>query len=195
MIVTRDDMIVLLFGITKYCENHWMFADLDDEEIKASYDSLYNFDDEETANGIIDFLTDWRDELEEIRWSVDVVLDYLHMSRRDPEAKVAFPRKADQPDTEIEYTGGGIWCGYCKLEDGWFGGEFNWWGGVWKTKEQAIEAFANEENGFVRYITDKAEQAEIWKRIYNAELSNPTYCIEDEINENLKTLDSDLESC
>lgn len=81
MIMTRDDTIVLLTGIMKYCENHWMFADLDEKEIADSYADLNRFDsDRKVAYGLIEWLEDEKDCLEEIRWSIDLALDVLRMT-------------------------------------------------------------------------------------------------------------------
>lgn len=77
--MSRDDVIVLLRGIMKYCENHWMFADLDEKEIEDSYKDLERFDsDHRVAYGLIEWLEDEKDYLDEIKWSVDTVLSALH---------------------------------------------------------------------------------------------------------------------
>lgn len=79
--MSRDDVIVLLRGIFKYCEEHWMFADLSDEEIRHNYEDLNRFDfDHWVAYGLIEWLEDVKDSLDEIRWSVDLALDVLHMT-------------------------------------------------------------------------------------------------------------------
>lgn len=81
MIMTRDDTIVLLNGIMKYCESHWMFADLGEKEIEDSYKDLERFDsDHKVAYGLIEWLEDNKNCLEEIKWSIDLVLDVLHMT-------------------------------------------------------------------------------------------------------------------
>lgn len=183
MIVNREDIKVLLFGILKYCEEHWMLADLDEDEIKAEYDSIDDFDSKETAEGFISYLSDNYDCLEEIKWSVDIALDYLRM---------CYPKLPDQ-EAEIAYTGGGIFCGYGKVSDGWFGGECNGWGAVWETKGQAVESIADPEHGFVRYICDSEEQAKIWQMIY-AEVIASGGEFAELCGEWLGTIDSDLES-
>lgn len=68
---------------------------------------------------------------------------------------------------EVTYTGGNIWCGICKLADGWFCGETNSWGCIWKTCSQAFEAFPDEECGFIRYVYDFEELKSIWTHIYS----------------------------
>ena len=74
----RDDVLVLLEGIWKYCLNAWIFEDLTDEELKQEFSKLPSFDsDPEVAYGIIEFLKDWRDALEDIQWSIDQVLKYM----------------------------------------------------------------------------------------------------------------------
>ena len=81
MLMTRDDVIVLLTGILKFCENHWMFADLDEKEIEDSYRDLERWDsDKRIAYGLIEWLEDNNDCLEEIAWSVDMALTQLHMT-------------------------------------------------------------------------------------------------------------------
>lgn len=77
--MSQDDVIVLLRGIMKYCENHWMFADLDEKEIEDSYKDLERFgSDHRVAYGLIEWLEDEKDCLDEIKWSVDTVLSALH---------------------------------------------------------------------------------------------------------------------
>lgn len=73
---------------------------------------------------------------------------------------------------ELIYTGGNIWCGTCKLEDGWFFGETNSWGGIWKTYSQAIECFPDDDCGYIRPVETKEELTEIWKHIYSTIISN-----------------------
>ena len=93
--------------------------------------------------------------------------------------------------TEVFYTGGNIWCGICKTEDGWFMGETNSWGGIWKTYSQAWESFPDADCGFVRDVDDRDELKKIWTRIYTEVIAKgeyeKTYC-----EEWLKNLDADL---
>lgn len=67
---------------------------------------------------------------------------------------------------EIQHTGGGCWCGVCKLEEGWFFGGTNSSGGFWKTYSQAWEAFPDEDCGFIRDVNDIDELRPIWTHIY-----------------------------
>lgn len=102
--------------------------------------------------------------------------------------------EVDAPaDTEIYYTGGGIDCAVHKLPDGtWFSGATNEFGGIYATRQNAIESFCGEE-GFVRYVEDLEEQKIIWRDIYKTEIERGgDYA--DECREWLKTLDADLES-
>lgn len=82
MILTRDDIIALLHGIMRFCDEHWMFADLDEDMKEEAFRDIDRFDAEDIAPGIIGFLEDNRDCLEEISWSIGVVLDYMNSSRR-----------------------------------------------------------------------------------------------------------------
>ena len=76
--MTRDDFLVLLNGIMRYCEDRWMFADLDEEEIRQAYADLNRFDsDEDIGMGILSWLEDERDICEEIDWSIGIVCDYI----------------------------------------------------------------------------------------------------------------------
>lgn len=78
MIVTREDIVVLLHGIFKHIENCWGFVDLTEEELAAEYESLNRFDsDDDVRYGIIEFLKDAKDTYEDISWSIDMVLDYM----------------------------------------------------------------------------------------------------------------------
>lgn len=83
---------------------------------------------------------------------------------------------------EFYNTGGNIYCGCCKVDDGWFMGEESSWGGIWKTYSQAWEAFIEEDCGYVRDVNDFDELKRIWTRIY----TENNYC------ELLKTLEEDL---
>lgn len=76
--MTRDDILVLLNGIIHNMEDHWVFADLDDDEIAQSYRDLDRFDsDVEVGYGLVEFLEDWKDAFEEIAWSIDLVCSYI----------------------------------------------------------------------------------------------------------------------
>ena len=102
--------------------------------------------------------------------------------------------EVDAPaDTEIYYTGGGIDCAVHKLPDGtWFSGAANEFGGIYATRQNAIESFDGEE-GFIRYVEDLEEQKSIWRDIYRREIERDgSYA--DDCERWLKTLDADLES-
>ena len=78
---TRDDYITILYGIFKSCENHWMFSDLDEEEIEQSYRDLNRAGkDAVITKGLIEFLEEEYETLEDIRWSVDLALAFLRES-------------------------------------------------------------------------------------------------------------------
>ena len=106
------------------------------------------------------------------------------------------PDDADDEDKpEIIYTGGGIYCGLIRLDDGWFYGELNGWGGIWETREQAIECIPKEEEGLVRIVENLNEQIGIWVQFYD-ELEEGRSCdlAEDYLSELVTTLVSDLKS-
>lgn len=83
--------------------------------------------------------------------------DYL-----DEEAK-----EEDHPIADIFYTGGNCYCGILKTADGWFMAELNGWGAIYTTYAAALESNPNEEETFVRYITDRNEQIAIWMELYS----------------------------
>ena len=89
-------------------------------------------------------------------------------------------------DCEIVYTGGGIYCGVCKVEGGWFFGGVNADGGIWKTYSQALESYPEEEYGFIRFVDSTEELKAIWTRIYTT-VDSPL------CKELLATLDGDLQ--
>lgn len=93
----------------------------------------------------------------------------------------------------VFYTGGGIWCGIVRTADGWFMGETNSWGGIWKTYSQALESYDTEDCGFVRYVSDTDELKSIWTRIYTEIIAECGYQA-DECRDWLNTLDDDLAS-
>lgn len=97
-----------------------------------------------------------------------------------------------EAETEIYYTGGNIFCAVHKLADGtWFSGATNEYGGVYKTRDAAIESFA-EDRDFVRYVEDREEQLSIWREVYAYGIKNGEYA--DECREWLETLESDIDS-
>lgn len=102
--------------------------------------------------------------------------------------------EVDAPEeTEIFYTGGGIYCAVHKLGDGtWFTGATNEFGGVYATKKAAMESFGEGED-FIRYVEDLEEQKRIWRDIYRTEIERGGD-YDGECREWLKSLDSDLES-
>ena len=88
-------------------------------------------------------------------------------------------------------TGGNVYCGCCKVEDGWFMGGESSWGGVWKTYSQAWEAYLEKECGYVRDVNDAKELKKIWTHIYTeiiARMGDPNGCI----RRLLDNLDKDL---
>lgn len=96
---------------------------------------------------------------------------------------------------EIVYTGGGIYCGLIRVDGGWFYGELNGWGGIWKTREQAIECIPDEEEGLVRIIENLDEQIGIMTRIYLAALSSDSAEVRcDLTDDDIKTLMRDMVS-
>lgn len=98
----------------------------------------------------------------------------------------------DIPETEIYYTGGGIFCAITKLADGtWFSGATNEWGTVYKTHAAAESGYAEDDDDFVRFVTDRNEQIEIWRRIYEYGIKHNEYA--SECNVWMKTLEADLE--
>lgn len=94
---------------------------------------------------------------------------------------------------EVTYTGGNIWCGICKLADGWFMGETNSWGCIWKTYSQAFESFPDEEYGYIRDVNDVGELKSIWTHIYSTIISRGG-CDADYCKEWLESLDDDLKA-
>jgi hypothetical protein len=96
------------------------------------------------------------------------------------------------PAADIIYTGGGIYCGILKVEDGWFMGEVNGWGTVYKTYEDAYSGDLDADS-FVRNIEDLNEQIAIWVRIYTdaaVREENIDLC-----NQNMLCLVEDLTNC
>lgn len=73
---------------------------------------------------------------------------------------------------ECYNTGGNCFCGYCQFEDGtWFAGAVNEFGGIWDTKENAENAWIEEDEGFLRWVEDLDEQTYIWETIYKELIS------------------------
>ena len=76
--MNRDDIVVLMQGIHAYCENCWMFVGSDEEDIEQAKKEIWDFDKNPAViYGWIEWLKDWRDDLIDIKWSVDTVLNYL----------------------------------------------------------------------------------------------------------------------
>jgi hypothetical protein len=76
------------------------------------------------------------------------------------------PKEEDHPIADIFYTGGGIYCGILKVEDGWFMAEANGWGEIWDSYESAMENNDPENHG-VRCVEDLNEQIAIWVELYS----------------------------
>ena len=72
----------------------------------------------------------------------------------------------DRGDPEIIYTGGNIYCGLRKLDEGWFFGDLNGWGEIWDSYESAMENNDPENHG-VRCVEDLNEQIAIWVELYS----------------------------
>ena len=169
--MTREDAIVLLNGIMKYCEQHWMFADLDDEEITQSYQDLDKFDsDVEIRYGLVEFLKDNRDCLDEdLKWSIDAVLTYMDENPignkilSDLCMKVEFAWENDLSDRTCKVSVGGFSvyvtfvCNRLPNDEltnaaaianaiGWYQ--------MYPTKEAYMEASGEEERCFI--ITESA---------------------------------------
>ena len=91
-----------------------------------------------------------------------------HIIEDHGEMTIVVEASPDDGICEVFYTGGGIWCAICQLDDGtWFSAEVNGWGCIWSSYSAALEAFPYPENGLVRYVTDADEQREIWEHIYH----------------------------
>ena len=80
--------------------------------------------------------------------------------------KVEVKEVEQHPIVDIFYTGGGIYCGILKVKDGWFMGEVNSYGAIYKTYKDAIESCPCEQT-LVRYIEDQNEQIAIWVELYS----------------------------
>lgn len=113
-----------------------------------------------------------------------------YQMRSEPSIAVSIIGTPSENICEIFYTGGGIWCGVVKLSDGWFMGECNDCGGIWKTYSQALEAYAEEGCGFVRDVYDVDELKRVWTQIYNECINRGTY--DDVCKELLNRLDEDI---
>ena len=72
----------------------------------------------------------------------------------------------DDDLVEFYNTGGNIYCGWCKVDDGWFMGGESSWGGVWKTYSQALEGYPDEDCGYIRDVNSAEELKRIWTHIY-----------------------------
>lgn len=70
------------------------------------------------------------------------------------------------PIVDVFYTGGGIYCGILKVKDGWFMGETNSYGCIFKTYEDAVESCPTTES-LVRYVESQTEQIAIWVELYS----------------------------
>lgn len=93
---------------------------------------------------------------------VDMVIKKLGTKGEPKKAKV---RK--KPESEIFYTGGGIWCGVIPLGNGtWASGELNDWLTIYKTKTAAVECQGENDPNFIRYTTEKdfAVTMDLWKK-------------------------------
>lgn len=125
----------------------------------------------------------------------DFCADNMEAIRGDYGDEYDYSDPDDRGDPEIIYTGGNIYCGLIRVDDGWFYGELNGWGGIWKTREQAIECIPNEEEGLVRIIENLDEQIGIMTRIYLAALSSDSAEVRcDLTDDDIKTLMRDMVS-
>lgn len=98
----------------------------------------------------------------------------------------------ERGDPEIIYTGGNIYCGLRKLDEGWFFGDLNGWGEIFDTKEHAI---ACDESGVIRSITNLNEQIGIWMQFYDELSEDRMSDLDDgDIAEHISTLVTDLKS-
>lgn len=80
-------------------------------------------------------------------------------------------------ESEIFYTGGGIWCGVIPLGFGlWFTGELNDHGAIYKAKKtpEDMDLGDSSDPDFVRYTTDEdTEQViDLWKKAIEHERTN-----------------------
>lgn len=74
--MTREDIVVMLTGIVEWLDSTWYYAD-DEEQIDLDKAIMQDFDSsEEQIDGICQWLEDLR-SIEEIRWSIDICLNYL----------------------------------------------------------------------------------------------------------------------
>lgn len=154
---------------------------------------------------------DWRTHLMHRRDALDFEEIILERDDRDAERVFwginqaarnwfcAIANSLNADGCEIIYTGGGIYCGLIRVEDGWFYGELNGWGCIWKTREQAMESIPDEEEGLVRYIENLDEQIGIMTRIYSAALisGNPDVrcdLTDDRIKDLMRDIVRDLKS-
>lgn len=122
----------------------------------------------------------------------DFCADNMEAIRGDYGDEYDYSDPDDKGDPEIIYTGGNIYCGVMRVEDGWFNGELNGWGGIWKTREQAIESMPED---MVRAVENLNEQIGIWMQFYD-DLSEDRMCDldADDIVEYIGTLVNDLRS-
>ena len=95
-------------------------------------------------------------------------------------------------DSEIFGTGGGFYNYICKVSDGWVFGECNGWGGVFQTREHAESDDPDYmDSGFIRNIESIEEQAEILRKVYQAEIDRNGYYSE-YCKEWMQTIEDDL---
>lgn len=91
-------------------------------------------------------------------------------------ANLIFDQNGKYLESEIFYTGGGIWCGVFRIPftETYFSGELNSWGTIYKSKKSALEFQGESDPDFIRYIGDNdfTEFINLWKRAILTEQTN-----------------------
>lgn len=91
---------------------------------------------------------------------VNLVIEYAKKAKRK---KVVAVKR----ESEIFYTGGGIWCGVIPLANGtWASGELNDYLTIYTTRKAALEMGGQYGNTFVRNTTEEDFPTiiELWKK-------------------------------
>jgi len=107
---------------------------------------------------------------------VDVIVK-LAKEAEKPERKAKKGKRitAVKRESEIFYTGGGIWCGVIPLDDGtWGGGEINDYLCIYKTRKSAFDSYGENDDNFIRWTTceEYPQVLELWKKAIDYERTN-----------------------
>lgn len=97
---------------------------------------------------------------------------FLDMSNAKIHERFDPPKKEE---SEIYYTGGGIWCGVIPLGFGlWFGGDLNGHGTIYKSYDSAVEGMGEDAPDFVRYTDDEdfSDVVNLWEQAIEYERTN-----------------------